>query len=47
MKIAILVYGRLNKCDLHYDNIINSIGNKNDIDFYMSSDNSDQNNLDK
>ena len=45
MKIAVLVYGRLAKCDAHYDNIMNNIGKENDIDFYMSSDNSCQNDL--
>jgi hypothetical protein len=46
MKIAVLVYGRLRKCGEHYDNIINSIDKENKIDFYMSSDNSPQDELD-
>jgi hypothetical protein len=40
MHIAVLVYGRLNKCIEHYDNIIHAIGQDNQIDFFMSSDNS-------
>jgi hypothetical protein len=42
MKIAVLVYGRLNKCVEHYNNIIHSIGNHNNIDFFLSSDNSSE-----
>lgn len=42
MHIAILVYGRLNKCAEHYDNIIESLGENNDIDFFLSSDNSSE-----
>ena len=43
MKIAILIYGRLNKAISQYDNIINNIINNNKIeklDFFASSDNS-------
>lgn len=40
MKIAVLVYGRLNKCAEHYESIMNSIGKENHIDFFLSSDNS-------
>jgi hypothetical protein len=40
MRIAILVYGRLNKCAEHYNNIIESFGEHNNIDFFASSDNS-------
>jgi hypothetical protein len=40
MRIAVLVYGRLNKCVEQYDNIIQSLGENNDIDFFLSSDNS-------
>ena len=40
MKIAVLIYGRLNNCVQHYNNIINSIGMENNIDFFLSSDNS-------
>ena len=40
MRIAILVYGRLNKCVEHYDNTIETVGKHNDIDFFLSSDNS-------
>jgi hypothetical protein len=42
MRIAVLVYGRLNKCVEHYKNVMESIGesNKIKIDFFFSSDNS-------
>ena len=43
MHIAVLVYGRLNKCVEHYNNIINCIGNKHTIDFFLSSDDSPEN----
>ena len=42
MRIAILVYGRLNKCVEHYNNIIESFRKDNDIDFFLSSDNSSE-----
>ena len=42
MNIAVLVYGRLNKCAEHYDNIVNSIGISHNIDFFLSSDNSSE-----
>lgn len=42
MHIAVLVYGRLNKCVEHYDNIVESIGKHNEIDFFLSSDNSSE-----
>jgi hypothetical protein len=42
MRIAVLVYGRLNKCVEHYENIVESIGKYNDIDFFFSSDNSSE-----
>lgn len=42
MKIAVLIYGRLNKCVEHYNNIIENIGKDNEIDFFLSSDNSDK-----
>jgi hypothetical protein len=42
MHIAVLVYGRLNKCGEHYKNIVESIGTHNDIDFFLSSDNSSE-----
>jgi hypothetical protein len=45
-KIAVLIYGRLNKCVEHYDNIIESIGKEHEIDFFLSSDNSNKNLLD-
>ena len=40
MRIAVLVYGRLNKCVEHYNNILEHIGKQHDIDFFLSSDNS-------
>lgn len=40
MRIAVLVYGRLNKCAEHYNNIMESIGINNTVDFFFSSDNS-------
>lgn len=46
MRIAVLIYGRLNKCIEHYDNIMNSIGRDNDIQFFLSSDDSPQSQLD-
>ena len=39
MHIAVLVYGRLNKCTEHYENIMEHIGKHHTIDFFMSSDN--------
>jgi hypothetical protein len=42
MRIAVLVYGRLNKCVEHYNNIRESLGKNNDIDFFVSSDNSSE-----
>jgi hypothetical protein len=38
MRIAVLVFGRLNRCVEHYENIMESLGD-NDIDFFVSSDN--------
>ena len=45
MHIAVLVYGRLNKCVEHYNNIVESLGKNNDIDFFISSDNSSESQL--
>jgi len=42
MRIGVRIYGRLNKCVEHYSNIIESIGKHNDIDFFLSADNSDE-----
>ena len=39
MRVGVLVYGRLNKCVEHYDNVMNSIGLHHEIDFFFSSDN--------
>jgi hypothetical protein len=39
MRIAVLAYGRLDRCAVHYNNIIEQIGLQNDIDFFLSSDN--------
>lgn len=38
MRIAVLVFGRLNRCAEHYENIMESLGD-NEIDFFVSSDN--------
>jgi hypothetical protein len=40
MRIAILVYGRLDKCKIHYKNIMETFGYENQIDFFASSDDS-------
>ena len=40
MHIAVLVYGRLNRCVEHYDNIRLTLGENNNVDFFVSSDNS-------
>jgi hypothetical protein len=45
MKIAVLIYGRLNKSDERYCDIMNSLNNYDDIDFFCSSDNSDDDTL--
>jgi len=45
MRIAILVYGRLNKCVEHYNNTLESLGENNEIDFFLSSDNSSESQL--
>lgn len=42
MHIAVLVYGRLNKCVEHHSNIMETLGKNNDIDFFCSSDNSSE-----
>jgi hypothetical protein len=42
MRIAVLIYGRLNKCVEHKNNIVESLGENNDINFFCSSDNSDE-----
>lgn len=39
MKIAALVYGRIDKADKYYQNIMNSIGQEHSCDFFLSSDN--------
>ena len=45
LSIAVLVFGRLNKSLAQYDNIINSIDKKHNLDFFCSSDNSDEKHL--
>ena len=40
MRIAILVFGRLDACEQHYDNILATFGDGNQIDFFASSDDS-------
>ena len=46
MRIAALVFGRLGKCVESYNNILESLGKDNIIDFFASSDNSPQMQLD-
>lgn len=46
MRIAALVYGRLQFCDTQYNNILEQIGKVHEIDFFMSSDNSPKEQLD-
>ena len=41
MRIAVLVFGRLNRCTDHYENIMESLGD-NELDFFVSSDNPDE-----
>jgi len=41
MRIAVLVYGRLARCVEHYENTIQSIGTEHAVDFFASSDNSE------
>lgn len=45
MKIAVLIYGRLNLCSLSYKYIIDSLSNYDSVDFFCSSDNSDESHL--
>jgi hypothetical protein len=47
MHIAVLFYGRLDKCEDHYTNIIDRIGKDNTLDIFVSSDNSPDNLLQK
>lgn len=42
MLISVLLYGRLNKCIEHYNNVLESLGKENKIDFFLSSDNSSE-----
>jgi hypothetical protein len=42
MKVAVLIYGRLNLSSVSYANIIDSLSNYDSIDFFCSSDNSDE-----
>ena len=42
MKIAILIYGRLNECSEKYKSIMNALSDYDSIDFFCSSDNSDK-----
>lgn len=41
MRIAVLVYGRLNNAAKHYRNIVDAFGT-HDLDFFLSSDNSSE-----
>ena len=40
MNIAVLVFGRLDNFEKHYENILLMLGENNKIDFFLSSDNS-------
>jgi hypothetical protein len=46
MRIAVLVFGRLAKCVESHNNILESLGKDNILDFFASSDNSSQSHLD-
>jgi len=45
MRIALLLYGRINRFKEHYENILDSIGKEHDIDIFLSSDNSPNDSL--
>ena len=45
MKIAVLIYGRLNLCSMSYNYIIESLSNYDSVDFFCSSDNSHESHL--
>ena len=38
MRVAVLIYGRLNKCVEHYKNILDALGREHQVDFFASSD---------
>ena len=42
MHIAVLVYGRLDNCLKQYNNVMETIGKEHDLDFFASSDNSQE-----
>ena len=42
MRIAIIVYGRINKAINVYENNLDSIGREHTIDIFLSSDNSSE-----
>lgn len=45
MRLAVLIYGRLTKSKEHYENIRDALGSENEVDFFMSSDNSPEEQL--
>ena len=45
MNIAILIYGRLRNCKHYYEDLMDSVGRENNIHFFMSSDESTENDL--
>jgi hypothetical protein len=45
MHIAVLFYGRINRFDEHYENIMNALGKENSLDIYYSCDNAPQEQL--
>ena len=38
MKLAVLLYGRINNYDIHYKNTIEALGEENQVDFFLSTD---------
>ena len=38
MKVAVLLYGRINNYDIHYKNTIEALGEENQVDFFLSTD---------
>lgn len=45
MKIAVLFYGRINKSQECYESLKNALGNTHNFDFYLSSDNPSEEDL--
>lgn len=47
MKIAVLIYGRIDHSDMYYRNIMNSISQEHTCDIFLSSDNPHKEDIDK